>query len=176
MIKIYRLLLVGLCALSAACSTSDEPPPTTAQEFLEKNTFTKVQKHKQMYINDKPAKKEAYLYDVAFKADTTFGGAQDFNGLASSLVPKVQTLFEQYPTVERLLVHVSNDDGQNWVNVQIKRTDLPHNFADMLYLEGFAHFEITPSWRGVPENLCAFWDKYKSALPADISQMERCFR
>lgn len=147
-----------------------------AKAFLEENGFAKIHEEKYMYINNEPAKREAYVYDVAFKANTSFGGAQDFNGLAGSLVPKVQKLFKEHPTTERLFVRVSNDDKQNWVNVVVERSLLPEEFADMLYLEGFAHFEIIPSWRGVPENLCAFWDKYKSARPADVSQMERCFR
>ena len=156
-------------ALATGRSTNE-----AAIAALHESGFTDIQAHKQSYIDNKPADREAYLYDVAFKADTTWGGAQDFNGLAGKLVPAVQKLFSEHPSAERMLVHVKNNAGQNWVNVQVRRSALPKNFSDLTYLEAFALLDLDPAMAGVRDNLCAFWAKYQSARPEDITKMQGC--
>ena len=161
-------------AVEKMASATDANANESAIAFLRESGFTDIQAHKQSYINNKPAERDAYLYDVAFKANTSWGGAQDFNGLAGKLVPAVQKLFSGHPSAERLLVHVKNDEGQNWVNVQVRRADLPKNPSELTYLEAFARFDLDPGMRGVQDNLCAFWAKYKTARPSDVEKMKGC--
>lgn len=151
--------------VASQCSKSSAPDPSwPVKKYAQAvaGSGAKVQAFEQ--IGKDAEYHGKYFVQISIPGPATFwGGAEDWNMFASRVASISQALLKR-PDVVRVRI-VSHAQKMDWAYADLKREELPQNFAQMTYLRvaSMAHFDAstlqTSKW------LCEFYNKYESARP-----------
>lgn len=103
--------------------------------------------------------------DILFNSGQIWGGAQDWNGVATTVFNMTTTLLLR-DDIGKITYLVSSDAGEQWAKIEVSKAMLPNNWKDLTYLEFFSHTQPTSGSVESKQWLGEFYSKYSSAAPA----------
>lgn len=106
-----------------------------------------------------------YFVEVVLKRDFSWGGAQDWNAVASAVSVIAGSAFER-PDLARLRLRVVDSSGFEWAYIDYLRHKLPTGWKESSYLQRFAAADVSGGHVQANTALCEFYAKYESARPS----------
>lgn len=103
--------------------------------------------------------------DISFNSGLIWGGAQDWNGVATTVFSMSKALLLR-SDIGKITFFISSDSGEQWATIEVSKTMLPSNWKDLTYLQFFSHTQPTSGSVEAEQWLSEFYSKYSSAIPA----------
>jgi len=94
-----------------------------------------------------------------------WGGAQDWNGVATTMFNLSKTLFQRKDIAQVAFVVWNKEHTLDWARIEVDRKKLPKNWSELTYLEFFSYTHPIAGTLEADKWLSEFYAKYSSANP-----------
>lgn len=163
----HKILLLILLLILSGCSEDPSESQYAKEKEITEESIKSISsqiKSADVYMQYAGEYKGMNNIDISFSSGQIWGGAQDWNGVATTVFNMSKTLFFR-SDVGKITFLVSSDAGEQWAKIEVSKTMLPSNWENLTYLEFFSHTQPTSGNAEAEQWLSEFYSKYSSATP-----------
>lgn len=113
-----------------------------------------------------------FRVDIALRRSPIWGAGQDFNGVAIDTMRMATLAFDRIPRLERIRFLVGPQTGQDWAQVDLRRSDISPQWAAATYLQQWHQATVSVPLLYARPWLCSFESQYPTAAHPGRYEMD----